>query len=318
MAPPATPRSASAATTPPTTPTTTTYSCQPAAPPSPHSSPAPPSTTPTPSASPPPQHPCHHTPGFDASSCSAVRSLYDIFCNTGSDGSTTSTFPQNVRTGSPPPPMDSDSGANLFYEACGTLTPITALPVVIGDRTATHSTDSNLPSLPSLSGYSAHNSQHLPAVQQQPDHCVEVLRDAFLPQEVQFQPWQQDALQLLDSQSDRKILFVVDRRGTCGKTWLAKYICANYHSLYFNTTTMGDVPHLYVDHKVVMFDLSREASRHIQYETLECLKDGMGSSTEHECKEKIFLPAKVIVMMHRTPDMEALTADRYHIQTVVA
>ena len=66
-------------------------------------------------------------PGFHASSCSAVRSIYDIFCTTGSNGSTCSTIPQNVRTGSPPPPMDSDSGANLFYEACGTMTPITIM-----------------------------------------------------------------------------------------------------------------------------------------------------------------------------------------------
>ena len=56
----------------------------------------------------------------------------------------------------------------------------------------------------------------------------------------------------------------------------------------------------WLDHKiweqVIIFDLSRHAARHIQYATLESLKDGLATAPIPECKEKIFEPLKVIVI----------------------
>ena len=103
--------------------------------------------------------------------------------------------------------------------------------------------------------------------------------------------------------------------GGCGKTWLAKYIRANHHSLYFKTTDMAAVMHLFVDHDVVVFDLSRQASVHINYDTLECLKDGVASDTHSGGKERMFVPPSVVVMMHCGPDMVALSNDRYCIHS---
>ena len=149
------------------------------------------------------------------------------------------------------------------------------------------------------------------------DTCVEQMRKDFSAQRVLLHPWQRSTMDQLNEQTRREVLFVVDAcGGGCGKTWLAKYIRANHHSLYFKTTDMAAAMHLFVDHDVVVFDLSRQASVHINYDTLECLKDGVASDTHSGGKERMFVPPSVVVMMHCGPDMVALSNDRYCIHSI--
>ena len=73
------------------------------------------------------------------------------------------------------------------------------------------------------------------------DACLSNMQEAFQHPDIQLRPWQRHTMMLLEHQTDREILFVVDEEGNKGKTWLAKYIRANQNAIYITITGMGDV-----------------------------------------------------------------------------
>ena len=145
------------------------------------------------------------------------------------------------------------------------------------------------------------------------DHALHRLQESMAPAEVTLRPWQVTCMEMLEAQSPRAILFVVDPVGNNGKTWLAKYIRANLESIYISTTSMSDVFFAYANQSVVMFDLTRQLQETINYGTLESLKNGIAFSRKYECRERLFDPAKVVVFMNQPPNMTALSADRYQV-----
>ena len=75
-------------------------------------------------------------------------------------------------------------------------------------------------------------------------------------------------MEMLEAQTNREILFVVDPEGNHGKTWLAKYIRANHDAMYVTTTSTSDVLFAYANQSVVMFDQTRQLQEVINYGTL--------------------------------------------------
>ncbi|KAK7488428.1 hypothetical protein BaRGS_00020402 [Batillaria attramentaria] len=125
--------------------------------------------------------------------------------------------------------------------------------------------------------------------------------------------WQQEVVDKLENQDDRKILFVVDEIGNQGKSWLADYICTFKNALYTNSTKYSDVMHAFKNEEIVVFDLCRQQVSAMNYGTLEAFKNGRGFSGKYASMSKIYDKCKVVVFMNSAPDESKLSADRLDI-----
>lgn len=125
--------------------------------------------------------------------------------------------------------------------------------------------------------------------------------------------WQLDAMDRLDNQNDRQILFVVDTEGGQGKSYLGDWITFFRHGIMFNTTTYSACAYAYKNHEYVVFDLTRTNVEHINYGTLEAFKGRQLFSQKYESCSKALNECKVVVLTNSEPDMTKLTNDRYDI-----
>ena len=132
-----------------------------------------------------------------------------------------------------------------------------------------------------------------------------------------FNAWQQElqALLVLDP-CDRKVIFVVDRKGNSGKTWFAKY----YLQLNPTDTQVlkfakhADMAYALETHiRVLFLNCSRQQVEYMNFDFLESVKDGMVFSTKYESVVKTLDKVHVVVLMNEMPDMSKLSDDRYHI-----
>lgn len=145
------------------------------------------------------------------------------------------------------------------------------------------------------------------------------LRDKLPPVPFQAHPlhdWQQRLNEsLLREPDDRQVTFVVDTVGNQGKSWFAKY----YMSLHDNAFLMRPGKHadmaytLPLTLRVLFLDCTRSQLDYLPYTFLEELKDGYVQSTKYECVIKQYPAVHVVVLMNQDPDMNALSADRYHL-----
>lgn len=120
----------------------------------------------------------------------------------------------------------------------------------------------------------------------------------------QLNEWQTQALERLDRQDDRKILFVVDPRGNTGKTWFATWLMVNKGAAICTDicAVTSDVKKIYNgEDEYVVLDIWR--SMKLNYKVIEWIKDG-GVRWD---------PPKVMVMMNVMPDRTKLSRDRYDI-----
>lgn len=129
--------------------------------------------------------------------------------------------------------------------------------------------------------------------------------------------WQQDlGTKLARAADSRKIYFVVDVTGNCGKSWYAHY----YASLNPDAQVMlpgkkADMTFcLRTDIRVLFVDAPRsKQGEFIQYDFLEDVKNGFVFSGKYESHNKRLGKVHVVVMMNEEPDMTKLSADRYEI-----
>jgi len=131
--------------------------------------------------------------------------------------------------------------------------------------------------------------------------------------------WQQQLLDKLSEEADsRTVIFVVDKKGNTGKSYLCAYLererdgvqimkCGKRDDMAFE---LDDNP------KIVVIDVARSSSDFLHYTFLEDLKDGRVFSPKYESHQKRFDAPHVVVMMNVDPDMTRLSEDRYDIMFV--
>lgn len=135
---------------------------------------------------------------------------------------------------------------------------------------------------------------------------------------ITLREWQQKAIEILMSQTDREILFIVDEVGGQGKSFLTDYLIAKENAVAFDNGKSADIKYGYTGQEIVIFDLCRSEADHINYGVIENIKNGRFFSTKYECRQKIYLnKPKVIVMMNHFPEMTKLSNDRYIIYLLV-
>ncbi len=128
-----------------------------------------------------------------------------------------------------------------------------------------------------------------------------------------LRPWQIDCLDILNKQTDRQVLWICDKTGNSGKTYLAKHIVAKGDSIYFNNSKSQDIYYAYNCQATVVYDFCRSLEDHINYGVLEATKNGIFFSSKYESKQKIFDPPKIVIFANFMPDQSKLSQDRWCI-----
>jgi len=134
-------------------------------------------------------------------------------------------------------------------------------------------------------------------------------------------PWQRELGARLDADADdRKIIFVVDPNGGCGKSWFVRW-WLSIHGELTQRLSIGkrdDLAYAIDESKrYFLFDVPRSQSEFLQYSVLEQLKDRMIFSPKYTSRNKMlqFVP-HVVVFMNEPPDRNKLSADRYVVINV--
>lgn len=132
---------------------------------------------------------------------------------------------------------------------------------------------------------------------------------------LQLRPWQEQALEKLNSQSEREILFIVDEEGGKGKSVLAKHLLSGPKSWACQGGKIGDLMHCYdTTAEIAVFDMARcNNPDYYPWNFMENLKNGWFTSTKYKGGMKIFKPPKIIVFMNENPPRNKLSADRFNV-----
>jgi len=141
------------------------------------------------------------------------------------------------------------------------------------------------------------------------------------PAVTSLRPWQKEVYEKLMKQTDRRILFVQDKRGNSGKSHLAKFIRNTHGSevFYCRGGKGHDIIHAFSkgDYKVAIFDYARNKQpQYFAWDIFEELKDGCVSSGKYD-SDMFWLgySVKIIVLTnHDVHDHKhLLTYDRWQI-----
>ena len=139
-----------------------------------------------------------------------------------------------------------------------------------------------------------------------------------------LRPWQQQALELVETLTDRKIIWIYGKNGNEGKSWFQSYIQGRYG---FNRVVKLD---LRIRHEnlcnvlkkqslssldIFLFNDARcVAAEDNLYRILENIKDGQATASKYNNDNIYFkTPNTVIIFSNRLPDTTRLSKDRWNI-----
>lgn len=141
------------------------------------------------------------------------------------------------------------------------------------------------------------------------------------PQVTSLRPWQKEVYEKLMKQTERRILFVQDKKGNSGKSQLAKFI-RNTHGnsvFYCRGGKAHDIIHAFSkgDYKVAIFDYARNKQpQYFAWDIFEELKDGCVSSGKYD-SDMFWLGYSVKILVLTNHDLRdsshLLTYDRWQI-----
>lgn len=115
--------------------------------------------------------------------------------------------------------------------------------------------------------------------------------------------WQIEVLRMLDSQDDRKVLWIYDAVGGEGKT---KYIQLYRDCICLESGKKTDLAHCFTNETYVLFDYTRSMEETINYSIVENFKNGFLFSGKYDSKVKKFDPCKVCCFSNFSPDKSKL------------
>jgi len=137
---------------------------------------------------------------------------------------------------------------------------------------------------------------------------------------VELRGWQHQLEQrLLEQPDDRSIEFIVDPQGASGKSFFTQYFISKYENAQLlSIGRRDDIAHaIDVTKSVFFFDIPRNNMQYMQYSALEMIKNKYIFSPKYESSTKILgANAHIVVFCNESPDMNALTNDRYKITNI--
>ncbi|CAG2215486.1 unnamed protein product [Mytilus edulis] len=128
--------------------------------------------------------------------------------------------------------------------------------------------------------------------------------------------WQQRLVLELPQHTERSVWWYWEEVGNVGKTWMSKWLVVMKNAMRFENGKSADIKHGYNGQDPVVFDLTRSAQDHINYEVIESVKNGIMYSTKYESKMKCYSPPKVIVFANAEPDKSKMSFDRWVVTKI--
>lgn len=147
---------------------------------------------------------------------------------------------------------------------------------------------------------------------------IDLVRQTYT--HVTWKLWQQDIINMADAAIDpRTIVWVYEKTGNAGKTFLAKYlamrqgtlICQGKAADVFNAVNVAIEAGTYP--KLVLVDVPRVTIDYVSYNALECLKNGLLYSGKYEGGLCIFPTPHVICFANEMPAVNKMSLDRWKI-----
>lgn len=124
--------------------------------------------------------------------------------------------------------------------------------------------------------------------------------------------WQQTLLDYLAGPPDpRIIIWIYDKGGNSGKSFMVNYLGTNHGAFTTKATAYDAFAYLYDKERIVCIDYSRETDlKFVSYRLLEDVKDGHIMSTKYQPVRKRFPSPHTICFANGEPNYEKLSADR--------
>ena len=150
-------------------------------------------------------------------------------------------------------------------------------------------------------------------------------RRAIDVENVDLRPWQKEALELLDSPSDREVIWIRGQHGNEGKSWFQTYMQSRYG---FQNVSLLDMKCKAADSLLLLsklplvnmnmflFNDTRAVSDDTEqcYHILEMIKDGRAVSSKYHTNVIQFrVPNVVMVFSNDYPNVKHLSMDRWKI-----
>jgi len=135
-------------------------------------------------------------------------------------------------------------------------------------------------------------------------------------------PWQQTVLAALRAKpDDRKVCWLVDKKGCTGKTAFVKFCRKHRLALPLSYTDAKDAAYMVTTQEyspAYVFDLTRckpaSLSATDLYAVMENIKNGLLQNTKYQSKAGILRPpAHVWVFANHVPDYKSLSRDRWMV-----
>lgn len=128
--------------------------------------------------------------------------------------------------------------------------------------------------------------------------------------------WQEEILDALNDQDERKILWCWEETGCVGKTWLANYLEAKFGAYVVVGGKWQDIACAYNGEEFVVFDLARCMAEMVPYGLMESFKNGRVFSPKYQSGFKGTSDCKLIVFANFEPDRSKLSADRWDVHHI--
>jgi len=141
----------------------------------------------------------------------------------------------------------------------------------------------------------------------------------------ELRPWQKEAFQLLESPTQRQVIWIYGSQGNVGKSWFQDYVESYFgHYRVFRSD-------LRIKHRdtcnilknrglstidIFLFNDSRSTKGEEMniYRVLEDIKDGSATTSKYDNKViKLKTPNIVMVFSNRKPDLNSLSKDRWSL-----
>lgn len=149
------------------------------------------------------------------------------------------------------------------------------------------------------------------------DHKSMFLNPKYQLQTASLYAWQKEVLSWLKEEpDDRHITWIYDTIGGAGKSKLVLYAVDNLNATRFNTGNASDIAFAYKTETIVCFDFQR-AKEHVNYSTMEDLKNGHLFSGKYESVAKRFNPPHVIVFANWLPEFKSMSLDRWIVYKII-
>lgn len=133
------------------------------------------------------------------------------------------------------------------------------------------------------------------------------------PKPKKLRDWQEETIKILSKQDDRKVMWIVDKKGNNGKTLLCKELALHHRAAVFGNAKTKDIARAYDGQDIVAVNLTRTQTKRVNYEAFEALKDGLMFSGKYEPETKVFDSPRVIVMSNDKPNFWAMSRDRWDV-----